>query len=106
MTTIFKLCHLVFQAMPMPRDCQVLVAPTRHAKLLGGTSGPIDRATMGTKPDRAATINIALSASVVFDDFRALSLVYIAGSTRHSVARQPLSLTYARYLRLSQELDR
>ena len=106
MTTTFEPCHVMFQAMSMPRDCQVLVAPSRHAKMLGGKPEPIDRATAATKPDRAATINIALSASVVFDDFRALSLVYTTGSTRHSLARQPLSLTCARYLRPSQELDR
>jgi hypothetical protein len=35
-------------------------------KWLGGKPKPIDRATAATKPDRAATINIALSASVLF----------------------------------------
>jgi hypothetical protein len=57
--------------------------------LLGGNPEPIDRATAATKPDRAATINIALSASVVFDDLRVLSLVYTTGSTRHSSAPAP-----------------
>ena len=83
-TTTFGPCQVMFQAMSMPRDCQVLVVPARHAKMLGGKPEPIDRATPATMPDRAATINIALSASVVFDDFRALSLVYTTGSTRHS----------------------
>src|SRR5271170_4337617 len=92
-----------FRRCLWPRDCQVLVAPSRHAKMLGGKPVPIDRATAATKPDRAATINIAPEGLRCIDDS---SLVYTTGSTRHSLARQPLSLTYARHLRPSQELDR
>jgi hypothetical protein len=65
----------VFQSTHFLRDCEALAARSPSTTVLGGAADPIASATAGTKPDPAATINIASSACLVFVDFRSCILL-------------------------------